>query len=227
MKKEITHQDKLSFYKKFHSEDFIKLYQSLEQRSAGYGFMLTRVISLFAFVCGCFVPWFFLVLIPTELPAIVKEIQNYKQRKKLIESLVEGITYSDFIEMTQNGEWIELGIECSALDSPSVHYIENCNSQIVADIEYKTETTNRNEPSAAFIENIKNFVETHNGKFLDYYTYDSYHETNEIFIAVKTHNGKILEFVVTPNDFVCIFEELDYSSDWKDYLYSHKTENNV
>ena len=38
---------------------------------------------------------------------------------------------------------------------------------------------------------------------------------------------EILEFVVTQTDFVCIFEELDYSCEWQEYLYSYKTENNI
>ena len=221
MKKEISHQDKLNFYKKFHSESFIKLYQSLEQRSAGYGFMLTRVVSMGAFVAGFFFPWFFLVFLSVETPIMINEINRHKKKKKLIESLVEGITYNDFVEMTENGEWQQLGMELSALEMPKLHYIEDSSSYTVADVEQKPET-NLTEPSAEFIANVNEFVKIHNGSLLEYYTYDGFSETNETYITVRTHNGRILEFVVTPYDFVCIFEELNYSSQWQDFLESKK-----
>ena len=227
MKKEITHQDKLNFYKKFHSEDFIKLYQSLEQRSAGYGFMLTRVLSTAAFIAGFFIPWFFLVLLATDLPILVHDINRHKKRKLLIESLVEGITYRDFVEMTENGEWQQLGAELAATDLPSMHLVENKNLVKADEPKLKNEILEENSPSAQFIENIQEFVTINNGTFLEYYTYDGFSETNETFIVIKTHNGKVLEFVVTPEHFICVFEELDYSSEWKDFLFSKNFEDNA
>ena len=225
MKKEISHQDKLSFYKKFHSEDFIKLYQSLEQRSAGYGFMISRVISMGAFIAGFFFPWFFLIFMAVDAPIMIGEINRHKKKKQLIESLVEGITYKDFVEMTENGEWAKLGIECSALNSPSIHYINQSNSNLIAETETSNET--ETEPSAQFIKNISEFVKINGGQLIEYYTYNGYSETKETYITLRTHNGKILEFVVTPTDFVCIFEELNYSEEWKDFLYSKLNDNSI
>lgn len=111
MKKEISFKEKLEFYKKYNSPEFIKELSQDEEKFKVIGFWGLTTMSLITAILLSFSYWFGFLMFPTlAFPFCIMTASFFSYKKK-VENLTKNITYKDFIEMCNNGEWQQLAKE--------------------------------------------------------------------------------------------------------------------
>ena len=111
MKKEISHEEKLEFYKKFHENDFNKKFDKVNGNLFKIGFVSLKVLSAIAIVGGLFNPWLFL-FIWTAFDILVTCLFIRDVRSNIaIRGLSKNISYKDYRKMINSGEWNQLAHE--------------------------------------------------------------------------------------------------------------------
>ena len=122
MKKEVTHDKKLEFYKKYNSKSFQdKLNKTYEK------FRKIFISSFFmgiptTLVLGLINPWLFFCIIPIFAVPLTSTVIESAQIKKLVLKLDGDITYDDVLAMIESGEWTMLGYELNAKEMNIHHY---------------------------------------------------------------------------------------------------------
>ena len=124
MENNITHQEKLDFYKKYYSKDiqtkihkYDKIFKSL---------IVSTFVGLptIAIIAGFFIPWCFLGLLPAvAIPLTILSI-DAKKYEKILQSINPNITSNDMYEMLETGEWKRLGQEISFETMKNNHYVK-------------------------------------------------------------------------------------------------------
>ena len=111
MKKEISHKEKLEFYKKYNSEEFIKELKRDEDKYNKIGFNGLMILLLISVIGTFFCLWFAMLMLPCiDFPFCTMAV-SFKSYKKKVDNLTPNITYKDFMKMYKNGEWQQLAKE--------------------------------------------------------------------------------------------------------------------
>lgn len=108
MKKNISHEEKLEFYKDFNKKENLNNFQKLDSFFHPLIYVTYNIVALLASILiigGFFLPELFLGLLPTfaALP-VAKTILNIK-KNKLIKSINDKFSYKDYLNMQKTGEW--------------------------------------------------------------------------------------------------------------------------
>lgn len=122
MEKEVSHDKKLEFYKKYNSKSFQdkmnKIYDKFRKIFLS-SFFIGIPITL---VLGLINPWLFFSVIPAlAVPLTTTAIESAKIRKLVLE-LDGDITHNDVLVMIESGEWTMLGYELNAKGKNVQHY---------------------------------------------------------------------------------------------------------
>ena len=111
MKTEISKEEKLKFYKKFHENDFNKKFYKFNDMLCKIGLVSLKVLSATAIIGGIFNPWLFLLICPAIDISLtcffIRDIRSIIA----INKLNTNITYRDYRKMTNSGEWKQLANE--------------------------------------------------------------------------------------------------------------------
>jgi len=125
MKKEITHDEKLKFYKQYTNKEFQEELNKTYKVTRPLFIATITALPITAIVLGIFNPWMFLGLIPAfTLPFGFSALETYKRNKKIGElnkNFNDGVIY----EMMETGEWQKLGYELSAKEMKNHHYVQD------------------------------------------------------------------------------------------------------
>ena len=111
MKKVISHQEKLEFYKKYNSPEFIKELSQDEEKFKVIGFWGLTSMTLLTVILLSFSYWFGFLMFPTVSFPFCMMAASFFSYKKKVANLTKNITYKDFIEMYKNGEWQQIAKE--------------------------------------------------------------------------------------------------------------------
>ena len=127
MKNNISHEEKLEFYRSYNSEEFQTKLAKIKNNLFPIGFISLKVFSVAAILFGIFNPWLLFLAVPGVVtPFTVIAIGNHQQ-KQLIESINPNIKYKDFLQLQNSEEWQLLSYELSAKEMNAKHYFENSN----------------------------------------------------------------------------------------------------
>jgi len=113
MKKEISHEDKLEFYKKFNDEKFVTYYNNISDKYDKIGLVSLKIFFSIALIGGIIIPWLFLCAIPAFIVPLSTLFLSHHKHKRAINKLSKNITYKDYIEMLESGEWLRLAKEAN------------------------------------------------------------------------------------------------------------------
>lgn len=135
MEKQISHEDKLDFYKEFNSTAFQTRLNKIKQQSFITSFTCLNICFTAAIICGLFNPLLFLFAIPGIVAPITTALNGHFKQKLLIESLNLNISYKDYKKMINSEEWSLLGYELCFKDKNITHYAQN--SELVVEEKVK------------------------------------------------------------------------------------------
>ena len=129
MKKEISKEEKLEFFKKFHEKEFHEKYREIDKLLYPIGFGCLKAFSIIG-VLGSIIlsPWLALCFIPAFITPTVAVLISESKRKKAIESLTENISYGDFKKIHNSDEWKQLAEEHCDRISKELHEERKKNS---------------------------------------------------------------------------------------------------
>ena len=122
--KQISKDEKIEFYKKYTNKEFQRNLEKAQERHHKIGLLAIKVFFIIGIV-GMFIsPWAAFAYLPGFIvPLITIHLSNLKQ-KKAVESLSENISYEDFMQMVESGEWQQLAHELAEKAKTTNSFVE-------------------------------------------------------------------------------------------------------
>lgn len=111
MKKEITHEEKLEFYKNYNSEEFQSQYKNIKHNYNIDGFTSNLILFCSAIALAFINPVFLIGILYPIVISADEFLTIKKKERKLIETINPNITYKDFKKLKHSYEWTLLGYE--------------------------------------------------------------------------------------------------------------------
>jgi len=114
MKKEISHEEKLQFYKQYNSDEFQMKLQKITSDLFPIGYLGLKIGFIAAILGGLINLWLLLLVIPGVITQLATVVLSTIKQKKLIETINTNIKYKDFLKLRCSYEWTLLGYELEA-----------------------------------------------------------------------------------------------------------------
>ncbi len=232
MKNEITHEEKLDFYKKFTENKLQSKLDSISTQTARIGIHSTAISLMISCACGIINPWLFFLLIPSSfLPIIFLKVSSFLQNKE-IQKLNKNFTIKTLEDMKKTTEWYLLGREANAQQLKFQNSNENSQKKYNKR-NVKNVSNNQNIKKKHKINNnifityslLRDFATSINCSLIEFSPLPNYKQ-NDSYYVVLGRNNYHYEFEVSNRSFQGIYEAdgVDFTETWLDFL---ETQNNI
>lgn len=107
MKKEITQEEKIQFYKFFNEEETQKELLKIDEDTFKISFFSSMIGFGIAILSIAFSSWLFFLVLPIFAVTSTALAKRHTRKKELIENLTENITYRDYKKIRKY-DWLKL-----------------------------------------------------------------------------------------------------------------------
>ena len=108
VKKQISNEEKLEFYKKYTDKEFLLELDKMQDKYFKIGHTAIKIFFSIGVIGMFFTPWIIFAFLPGFVIPIVCIHLSNKKHQEAVEKLTENITFDYFLEMVETGEWYEI-----------------------------------------------------------------------------------------------------------------------